>query len=170
MGAIRRSEVPPSSLLARYLRSGAYVDCYATEVPLVATHTQFVEAFYTTTLFKIERLLLGLFASRPSTDAEAKLLANGARSSFAAWRVEARSPSELLLRAGRTRSWLTTVQSSTSSHATQLMFGSAVVPDTPAAGGRSRFGITFAALLPFHKVYSRALLHSAKARLLGQRP
>ena len=65
---VRVSRVPPDSLLGGYAASGAYVDCYVTELQTSVTHAQFVEAFYTTPLFKLERLLLGLFMSRPSTE------------------------------------------------------------------------------------------------------
>jgi hypothetical protein len=166
MTRIRSTEVPAHSLLSSYSRSGAYVDCYATEISALATHAQFVEAFYTTPLFKLERLLLKLLISRPSTDTEAKQLAHGEVSSFAAWRVESRAPNEVLLSAGRTRSWL--MVSSSAEHpasGTRLMFGSAVVPRRSAKSGSGSLGASFHALLGFHKLYSRALLHSAKSRL-----
>ena len=72
------------------------------------SHAEFVEAFYTGGLFEVERLLLRVFISRPSTDLQARQLAAGALNAFAAWRVEARAVDQLLLRAidGRTRSWL----------------------------------------------------------------
>lgn len=166
MTRIRSTQVPARSLLNGYAGSGAYVDCYVTEISASATHAQFVEAFYTTPLFKLERLLLNLLISRPSTDAEAKQLAHGEISSFAAWRVESRAPNEVLLSAGRTRSWLM-VSSSPENPAggTQLMFGSAVVPRRSAKPGAGSLGAGFHALLGFHKLYSRALLHSAKSRL-----
>ena len=166
MTRVRSAEVPAQSLLRRYTESGAYVDCYATEISAFATHAQFVEAFYTTPLFKLERLLLRLLISRPSTDTEAKQLAHGELSSFAAWRVESRAPNEILLAAGCTRSWL--MVSPSGEHpasGTRLMFGSAVVPRRSAKLGRSSFGAGFHALLGFHKLYSRALLHSAMSRL-----
>lgn len=166
MTPIRSVEVPARSLLERYAASGAYVDCYVTEIPAFATHAQFVEAFYTTPLFKLERLLLGWLISCPSTDIEAGQLARGERSSFAAWRVEACAPNEVLLAAGRTRSWLRA--SPWAEHpggGTRLMFGSAVMPKHPAKLGRSGLGAGFHALLGFHKPYSRALLRSATSRL-----
>ena len=51
---------------------------------------------------------------------------------------------------------------------TLLFFGSAVVPPRRSSGSRSHMGPVFTALLGFHKLYSRALLWSARARLLGQ--
>ena len=48
---------------------------------------------------------------------------------------------------------------------TRLYFGSAVVPVMNAATGKSEMGFVFKALLGFHKLYSRALLSAAAARL-----
>ena len=106
--AIRPCELPPAALLGRYAGSGGHADCYVTEVPGTVSHARYVEAFYTTGIFKIERLILRLLAARPSTDVEARQLAEGARASFAAWTVEARAADQLLLAdfTGRTRSWL----------------------------------------------------------------
>jgi hypothetical protein len=39
------------------------------------------------------------------------------------------------------------------------------VRQEPDAAGRSRMGFAFTALLGFHKLYSRALLASARSRL-----
>jgi hypothetical protein len=46
---------------------------------------------------------------------------------------------------------------------TRLYFGSAVVPVVSA--GKASPGVAFGALLGFHKVYSRLLLHAARSRL-----
>lgn len=162
MPAIQPCPLPEGALLARYRRSGAYTDCYATQVPRAVSQAQYVEAFYTGTLFKLERQLLAWFAAHPSTDAQAAALARGARESFAAWRVEARTDDQLLMcdLTGRTRSWLMSEPAGGSS--TRLYFGSAVVPAADASPGM-RF--PFNALLGFHKAYSRALLAAAGSRL-----
>jgi hypothetical protein len=173
------AELPADALLRRYREQGAYTDCFAIDVPGQVSHAQFVEAFYTTAVFKLERLLLALFVSRPSNDAQAGELAGGQREQFAAWSVEARAPGQLLMCdfAGSTRSWLMAVPVSgldpaDGAHAangagngldpgrgpaTHLYFGSAVV--------RSRQGGAFHALLGFHKLYSRILLRAAASRL-----
>jgi len=67
MPRIVRCELPAESLLGRYVGGGAYADCYTTQVPFDVSHAQFIEAFYTTALFKVERAILRLVA-RPSTD------------------------------------------------------------------------------------------------------
>lgn len=150
------AEMPPEALLQRYREQGAYTDCFVIEVPGQVTHAEFVAAFYTTAVFKLERLLLALVVSRPSRDAEAHELAAGRREQFAAWSVEARAPAQLLMcdLAGSTRSWL---MAEAAGQGTRLYFGSAVV--------RSRQGGVFHALLGFHKLYSRILLRAAVARL-----
>jgi hypothetical protein len=166
MSAIRRCELPDGALLRRYAASGTYADCYVAEIARTVSHAEFVEAFYTSAVFKLERFVLRLLASYPSTDAQAKQLAQGELGSFAAWTVEGRAPNQLLLRAGRTRSWLMVSPThSGGAPNTQLFFGSAVVPAHNAAAGRRRLGLVFRALLGFHKLYSRVLLGAARSRL-----
>lgn len=168
MACVRRCEPPPSALLRRYLRDGGYVDCYAVRAGGDIAHADYVEAFYTTWIFGIERRLLARFAARPSTDAQARELARGERASFAAWEVEARAPDQLLLAdcRGATRSWL---MSAPDGAGTRLYFGSAVVPRKDRRSGRRRLAFAYRALLGFHAVYSRVLLHAA-ARRLARRP
>jgi hypothetical protein len=67
---------------------------------------------------------------------------------------------------GRTRSWLMVAPTGNGdSGGTQLYFGSAVVPVADLATGARRMGFVFGALLGFHKLYSRALLWSARRKL-----
>jgi hypothetical protein len=166
--SIQACPLPDEALLARYVRDGAYTDCYSTIVARSVSHAEYVETFYTGSAFKLERLLLAWFVSRPSTDAQARELALGALSTFAAWNVEDRATNQLLMcdLAGRTRSWLMVVPlQSGSSPATRLYFGSAVVPVRGKASGPPRLGLLFKSLLGFHKLYSRVLLRGAKSRL-----
>ena len=51
------------------------------------------------------------------------------------------------------------------SDSTCLYFGSAVVPSIDRASGKARMGFVFKALLGFHRIYSRVLLHAARSRL-----
>ena len=50
--------VPKSALLQRYVDKGSYVDCYATDIAGPVTQAEFIEAFYTTPVFRLERLIL----------------------------------------------------------------------------------------------------------------
>lgn len=166
---VKACPLPSAALLNTYRRDGAYVDCYRTAIGRRASHAQYVEAFYTTALFKAERLVLKWAAGRPSTDADARALAVGAADAFAAWTVEGREENQLLLRdlSGRTRSWLM-VEPTDTRDRTLLYFGSAVVPARNARTGRMEMGSGFSALLGLHKLYSTALLRAARARLQAQ--
>lgn len=170
MASIRSCPIPEGSLLQSYRGERGYVDCYATDIAAVVSHAGFVTAFYTTSLFKLERLLLKWAVARPSTDLQAAELASGARDRFAAWDVEARERDQLLLAdfTGRTRSWLmVTSRSDARGAATTLYFGSAVIAQHARTGTRS-LGWRFRMLLGFHKLYSRALLRAARARVLAR--
>jgi hypothetical protein len=147
-----------------YARAGDYTDCYLTDVARSVTLTEYVEAFYRTPLFKLERWILTWLAKKPSTDADARELAQGRRESFAAWQVESRGADQLLLCdfRGGTRSWLMVIARR---EGTLLHFGSAVVRAKRAANGDKRLSIAFWLLLGLHKAYSRALLASARRAL-----
>jgi hypothetical protein len=150
------------------LRDGAYTDCYVTAISGPVSHAQYVTAFYTTFVFKLERLILKWAVSKPSTDAEARQLATGLIEAFAAWQVEKRSENQLLLSdfRGRTRSWLMVAPLVTDSgRGSRLHFGSAIVLGKNSKTGRSTLGFGFRSLLGFHKLYSIVLLHSAKSCL-----
>jgi hypothetical protein len=153
--------LPAHALTQAYARDGHYTDCYATTVIGAVSHAQYVEAFYTTWLFKLERWILSWAISRPSTDEQARELAAGTLERFSAWRVEARAENQLLMRdefTGRTGSWL--MAEPLSGGGTRLYFGSVVVSERDGRMGRS-FGL----MLGFHKLYSRMLLRAARRRL-----
>lgn len=166
MTAISECDLPQAALLRKYVGPLAHVDCYTTEMPGIVSHPEYVEAFYTTAVFKLERAILSAAVSRPSTDAQAADLAQGKIESFAAWSVEARAPNQLLLcdMHGRTRSWLM-AEPVAGGTATRLYFGSAVVPVINKQSGKATLGPVYRALLGFHKIYSRALLGAAVKRI-----
>ena len=161
-------EYPPASLLARCRERGAWTDCYAVRLDRAVSLTEFVDAFYTTPLFRLERLILDIFLSRSSTDAQARQLASGQLDQFAAWQVEARAERQLLMvdLTGTTRSWFM-CEPSLVNNASQasLYFGSAIEKNAKATNGAAKLTTLFRVLLPFHRIYSRALLWSAKRRL-----
>ncbi len=168
MPSVHSDELPQNSLLIKYQQQGAFTDCYYLDLPRTVTQTDYIEAFYTTRLFKVERALLSSLAAKPSSDLQAAQLAKGETIEFAAWRVEDRTPNQLLLRefTGRTRSWLMTdAAAEVGSGTTRLYFGSAVVPVETSGSGQGSFGFLFHALSGFHKLYSRALLSAAASAL-----
>ena len=165
MPTIQKSPAPANALLHKYTSMpGAYTDSYLTEIPTQVSFSDYIFAFYTTPLFKVERLILSLTVRKPSTDTQARELSDAKRDSFAAWTVEARDENQILMCdfAGSTRSWLMTAPTETG---TRLYFGSAVVPHRIAKDGKPSLGFFFTALLGFHKVYSVLLLSSARSKL-----
>lgn len=172
MFSIESCPIPDGALLNNYLREGTCTDCYATDIRGSVSHSQYVMAFYTTRVFKLERLILKLAVSRPSTDVQEKQLATGSIDEFAAWKVEARCENQLLMCDfhRRTRSWLMVVPiESTGGKRTRLYFGAAVVPVRNSRAGKVTLGFVFQALLGFHRVYSVVLLSAARSRLEAQR-
>lgn len=165
---IEACPLPADALLQRYAAGGAFTDCYATDIAFPVTNTQYVEAFYTTPLFRLERLILAWALSRPSSDAGAVQLAKGQADTFSAWRVEERRADQLLMSdvKGRTRSWFMASPGGAGSGVrTRLYFGSAVLPVVDPETGASAMGAGFRALGGFHHVYSELLLYSARSRL-----
>lgn len=158
--AVTEAALPFGALLERYSGGRGYVDCLVATVPGRVTQAAFVEAFYTTPLFKLERLVLAMLLGRPSTDQQARALAAGEVERFAAWTVEARAPDQILLCdfQGATRSWLMSLAAAST---TTLYFGTAVVPRGRGGG----LGAGFRAMLPLHRLYARALLRAAARRV-----
>lgn len=168
MFSVESCSIPDGALLNNYLRDGIYTDCYMTDICGSVSLRQYVVAFYTTRVFKLERFILKMAVSRPSTDAQAKQLAAGSIDAFAAWDVEARTENQLLMSDfhRRTRSWLMVVPiASASGTRTRLYFGSAVVPVEKSRTGRFTLGLGFRVLLRFHRLYSEVLLCAARSQL-----
>ncbi len=172
MFSVTKSPLPDDAFLAEYVREGYYTDCYTTVLPAAVSQADYVTAFYTTCLFKLERLILSYLAGRPSSDQEARALAAGELGKFAAWSVENRSDEQLLMCdfRGKTRSWLMVVPLQSDDGArSRLYFGSAVVPEPNPRTGAMSLGLWFHALAGFHRIYSCALLGAAKSRLKSMR-
>ena len=157
---IRECDLPPDALLRRYDQHNGHVDCFQVDVPGRIKLGHYVEAFYTTWLFKAERKILSV-AGHPSTDAEAAVLAGGRSTQFAAWNVEDRDEDQLLMQdvTGRTRSWFKVARIiAEKSERTTLYFGSAVTAIPTGKSGRMSLGPVFRMMMPVHIIYSRALL------------
>lgn len=168
MLSVQKCPVPASTLLDAYSIPGIYVDCYRTEIPGHVSLPEFIVAFYTTPLFKLERAILERMVSKPSTDVQVRQLADGSLDNFAAWSVERRTENELLLCdfRGRTRSWLmVSPRQAKSGLQTRLYFGSAVTPVRNPGTGQFTLGFAYQGVLGFHKIYSVLLLGSARRRL-----
>ena len=159
------SPLPEEALLQRYRHEGCYTDCYYMEIPRHITMSEYIAAFYTTPIFKVERKILALIAGKHSTDEAVRNLALGHEKNFSVWRVEGRSSNQLLLcdMLGRTRSWLMIEATPSFS---RLYFGSAVMPKSKSAAGKASFGFAFYALHSFHHLYTKALMRAAQAKLV----
>jgi hypothetical protein len=167
---IEACSLPDGALLARYRdMPGAYTDCFTASVGREVSASEFIEAFYTTWLFKCERFVLFLIG-HGCTDADARRLARGEADAFAAWTVEGRADHQLLVCdfAKLTRSWLMISARSDGQPGTQLYFGSAVVPTAKDSSGNPRPSAAFRWLQPVHAFYARALLRAAASKLTRQ--
>lgn len=155
------------SFLNVYRQQRAYTDSYALDFSHGVTLSQYVEAFYSSKVFKIERWLLNCLFNCYANDELAGCLGRGEVSQFSIWTVEMRDDEQLLLCDvfQRTRSWLMCRQSPDPSKGTQLYFGSAVLPKRHSTDGKPVFGCAFHALHGFHHAYSQALLRSTYHKL-----
>lgn len=166
--AINAESLPEFALLARY-KDGqgekGYTDCFTLVLEQRVFLADFIEAFYTTPLFKIERLILSLIG-KPSNDKKARELASGLRGDFAAWTVEDRNDNQILLCdfMKKTRSWLM-VEFSEAEEQSKLYFGSAVI-FKKSETDEAKPPVGFSLLSRFHVWYSKALLNAAYRRLI----
>jgi hypothetical protein len=169
--AARPAALPSDALLAAYRANGAFTDCYLARIDGHITHAEFVQAFYTTWLFKLERAVLAVLARAPSSDDDAQALALGQADAFAVWTVERRAADQLLMleRSGATRSWLMVAHPQGAVPQTLLYFGSALILRRDPRTGQGQMSRVARALLGLHALYSRALLNAARARLLALR-
>jgi hypothetical protein len=165
MSRIQRQAPPDGALHESYASQGAYTDCYVTTIARAVNQEEFVAAFYTTWLFKLERWILSWSVQKPSTDAQARAIARGEIRGFAAWTEEARTADQLLMCdfLGHTRSWFHVRRETPDT--TGLYFGSVVTSRVNPKTGQREMGRGYRALLGFHKLYSRALLSAARRRL-----
>jgi hypothetical protein len=173
---IEQQAVPSDSLLKTY-RGGARPehwglqgDCFAVVVDAPVTLSDFVVAFYTSPVFRLERLILRILARAPSMDSDVQSVADGSGTLFAIWRVGERTATQLLMCDcfEKTRSWFQVVPLAGGA-ATVLRFGSAVSSSRNRETGTLSMGRWFRWLVGFHVLYSRILLSAARRRLMKRR-
>ena len=158
---VRPCGVPREALLDAYVeRPGAYTDCFELLHPVEVDLEAFITAFYTTRLFRLERLVLTIPLRHYPRDSEVAALASGRSETFAIWRVEARRERDILLcdLAGGTRSYFAVAPREGGQ--ARLLFGSAVVPPKDRPLSRMVQWLT-----PAHRLYSKGLLAAAQKRL-----
>jgi hypothetical protein len=171
MFSITQEAAPEDALLKTYRggahpeRWGRYGDCFSVRVDRAVSIADFVFAFYTSPVFRIERWMLRAFIGARSSDMGARALADGSATTFAAWYVADRSATQLLMcdRFERTRSWFRVV--ALDAGGTLLQFGSAVAAGRDKRTGDAPQSRGFRVLLGFHVLYSQILLNAAKSSL-----
>lgn len=158
MPAVRRIDLPDHALLQARRAAGTFTDCYVLRIERNVTLADFIAAFFTTPVFRLERWILARVLGHASTDAQARALADGRGDRFLLWVTEARDERQILLGVGRTATWLMVEPAA---GATRLYLGSAI-----ERRGEGRGGWRQRALLRFHDLYSRVLLRASARRLL----
>ena len=156
---------PEGSLIGVFVQAPAhYSDAFMADISGPVSLSDVIRAFYTTPLFRAERVVLRLAGLRGG-DADVARLAEGTTDRFAAWQVEARREDEILLAdvSGRTKSWLAVRAEGDKAGATRVYFGSVIVP--AGTKGHAALGPVFRVLIGPHRLYSRLLLAAALRRL-----
>jgi len=149
--------LPPDAALNTYAaREATHTDCFFIDVPGFLTLQTYIELFFDTWLFRLERHILTLAGFGPAGLPQIQALANGQSEIFAAWMVETRKPNQILMKVGNghIRTWLQCDLMETGS---RLYFGSAVLPNPKTL----RPNRLTAALTPLHLIYAKALLGAA---------
>lgn len=172
MPSVMQEPVPEESLLKTYRggarpdRWGHQGDCFSVSVDRVVTLADFVFAFYTSPVFRIERWILAVAAKSPSSDVQAEAVADGTSQEFALWRVGERTETQLLMcdRYEKTRSWFRVLPAADGE--TVLQFGSAVAARRDHETGLLTLDRGFRWLMGFHVLYSKLLLGAARNRLV----
>lgn len=161
--SVNEVPLPDGALLQEFADRGDYTDCFVARTGSEVTFPAYVEAFYTTRLFKLERLILKWLFSRPSSDDEAGRLARGEMHAFAAWDEYDRTDNQLIMMDFRqqTCSWFMLQPGDSENH---LYFGSAVMRRGRGTAG-NRMPRAYRSLMGLHRLYSRALLHAAAGRV-----
>jgi hypothetical protein len=166
-----RETVPDDALLKTYRggphpeRWGPYADCFAVTIDREVDLTDFVFAFYTSPVFRIEGFVLHLLLGASAGKADARAVADGTSATFSAWYVGQRTATQLLMcdRYERTRSWFRVARAT--GGGTRLQFGSAVAAKRDKKTGAPALGAGFHFLLWFHILYSQVLLRAARLNL-----
>lgn len=163
MTSVDAVTLPTESLLSRYAdHAGAYTDAFKSNVSGQVELQRFLAVFLDTWVFRLERRLLALAGTKGTGSESVKAFAAGDASKFAAWTVEERRDTQVLMKVGSIRTWLGVTPSSDQ---TQLYFGSALLPRRTDSQGNPAPGRVETWLIPFHKLYSRILLSAATRRL-----
>lgn len=167
LNVISRS-IPDGALISKYaIVPGGYTDCFSVDVSRKVILNEFILEFFSTPIFRIERLILAILPSGRSTRQDIADLASGLSETMAIWKVETRFDTQLIMSAGSgpVRTWLMVVEDQPEPGYSRLYFGSAVLPTKTGRDGQKKLGKGFHLLSGFHNYYSRLLLWMAAYRL-----
>jgi hypothetical protein len=151
---------PEGAFIRQYTTTlGGYSDCYYIDIQQDVSLSDYILTFFSTPIFRMERLLLNLVPSGRSNEQCVLDLAAGTGNKMAGWKTENRDDNQLLLAVGDgpIRTWLM-VQGSPSSKTTRLYFGSAALPTSMTKEGHPKLAIVFRLFAGLHIFYSRLLL------------
>lgn len=168
MFAITQGPIPDKALIETYARiKGGHTDCYYVDVPRYVTLSEFIQTFFSSPVFRLERLLLNMSPTGRSTDQDIANLASGTGNTMAVWKVDAREENQLIMSAGNgpIRTWLKVDTDYPETGKTRLFFGSALAPTRNKNGEQRKLSWVFKVSLGFHGFYSQLLLSLAARRL-----
>lgn len=154
--------LPEQALLHRHaVLAGVQSDAHCVCVPGPVSIAAFVTAFFTSRAFAPEALILRLTLRRATGPVAVAALAEARSSRYAAWHVEERDDTQLLMAVGTgpIRSWWMVCPMP--SGKTELWFGSAILP----VKSGTRVSVGFRLLNRFHLTYARFLLRGAAKAL-----
>ena len=161
---VRVADPPELSLIIPYeSMPGFYIDCFAVDLPTHCSLEAFLKAFYTSWIFRLERLILRLALRVPTSSDDLSAMLSGASDKFAVWIIEERQADQMIAKAvggsNRTRSWFRVL--SRDDGGTRLFFGSVLEPEPSLEGAPPRLGLMFRAGIGAHRLYARVLLAAA---------
>jgi len=162
-----KSAIPTHSFMQPFTEiEGCSADAFKSSVEFPVALEEFIQAFFGSTAFQMERTLLKIMGKPYVSPADIKALAAGQQAQFAIWQVKERSDHEIMLKVGDgpIRSWLMVLPEQNGK--TSLYFGSAVLPQGKTKNGTPQIGFLFRTLIGFHNFYSRLLLNSAIKKLI----
>ena len=165
MENVIEAQRPEHSLITEQSKMSGYVtDCFSIEISRAVKLSDFIEAFYKTPLFRLERVVLSLAPKGRMRDADVTALSKGLTDRIFIWEVETRHDAQILLSAGGTKSWLMVQPIE---DGTRLYFGSVLVPAPSKVKDEApKVGWLIDSLMGAHLLYSRLLLQAAARRLM----
>jgi hypothetical protein len=172
--SVTKSSPPPDSLLTKRVKESTLLveaDCYSLEIDGKVSLEEFVEAFFTSQVFQVERMVLPV----ASTDEQARQFARGTTADFATWRAVGRTEGEFLTIWGDGSPETTEIPKSGTQGATWFRVepaGTADAPRTRISLGSSIVGtpnpltsFVMGIATPLHGVYSQTLVQCAADNL-----